>query len=116
MPKSDQEIIKKINNIIKKDKTPILLVKFETYDTEKRKITPRYRCGVFSSIGDDFGGMLWLKSISKGTRDKKISARMPMAIEINEIISIRHLNVQDLIDNTNRLAEIINDVGQEILM
>lgn len=109
-------IIKKIKTILKKDKEPILLVRYEAYDIEKRKTKTIHYCGVFMAINDDLGGSLWLKSKCKGTRDEKHSARMPREIETTKIISITHLNIQDLIDNTNKLARIIYEIGQEALL
>lgn len=113
MARSSQKIMKRINNILKKDKEPILSVKYKRYDTKKCKMTVDHYCSFFSSINDE---SLWLRGKIKGTRDKNFFVRMPVEIELKKVISLKHLNIQDLINNTNKLARIIKDIGQDVLL
>ena len=97
-----KKLSKKVKGFLKKNKKPIVSVIFLSYERGKRRI--RKYCGISTWLEHD--GVLWLESISKGSRDEKHSVRMPVSIGANHIRSVKMLNIQDLIDNTNILYRI----------
>lgn len=105
-----EKLDKKINAFLDNNKEPIISVTFDHYvKMKKRRIK---FCGVFS-VWNKQEGLLWLKSKSKGSRDKKNSVRMPTQIEADNIISIKAMRIQDLIDNTNLLYLFTEEIKEK---
>jgi len=97
------EMVRIIKGILEEEKKPILLVEYRYYE-KSSKSDLMYYCSIFSSINET-DEILWFQN-DKGSFDKAGTIRMPIEIDFDKIISIKHLSIQDLIDNTNTLVNV----------
>lgn len=110
---------KEIDRIIKSflaiEKEPIVVVVFETYVGKNKKGTVLKRaafCGVLSLWYPEEERLMFKKK-DFGSDDTN-SVWMPVQIDSDNVVSIKMLSIQNLMDNTTLLYSIREEIGEEI--
>lgn len=112
-----KKLIRIIENILQEDPEPIISVVYYKYDRETGKKRKSRCCGAYSAMST-IEGLLWLGDKGKRSREKENPEKMMEEIETKSIIAVTHLNVQDLIDNTNILYCLMgktDDLSRKVL-